>query len=80
MVEKLKGKLSSQRRTRMTLEIADRNLDGQLFFREMGFFATTILRGFYGEAGEDAYFMQYRHSGEFVVDTSPNNRIGGKLR
>lgn len=60
MCRKLIGKLCSQRRTRITLEIRETNLDAQLFFRELGFKALTILRDFYDDTDEDAYLMQYR--------------------
>ena len=37
MVEKLIGKLSSQRRSRILLEVRETNLDAQLFFRDLRF-------------------------------------------
>lgn len=69
MVDKLKDKLSKQRRTRITLEIRESNLAGQLFFQSQGFVAVTIVRDFYEDTDEDAYLMHYRHRGEFVCDT-----------
>jgi len=54
MVGKLTGKLSSNRRNRIAMEICERNLDGQLFFRSMGFYAFAVVA--------DAYAMQYRHN------------------
>src|SRR3954469_24607477 len=36
MMAKLTGKLSSQRRTRILLEVRETNLDAQLFFRQLG--------------------------------------------
>lgn len=80
MVDKLKGKLSHQRRTRMTLEIREANVAGQLFFKEAGFFAISILRGFYDDSPEDAYFMQCRHPGQFVCDTQPLESSEGRPR
>lgn len=64
MVEKLKSKLSFERRNRITLEIRETNIQGQLFFKAMGFRAVKVLRDFYEDATEDAYLMQYRHRGE----------------
>ncbi|MEO0529237.1 MAG: ribosomal protein S18-alanine N-acetyltransferase [Planctomycetota bacterium] len=61
MVDKLVGKLSSQRRTRLSLEVRETNLDAQLFFRGAGFRATSVLRDFYDDSPEDAYLMQYYH-------------------
>jgi ribosomal-protein-alanine N-acetyltransferase len=60
MVGKLIGKLSSHRRTRITLEVRETNLAAQLFFRAQGFKATRVLRTFYEDSGEDAFLMQYR--------------------
>jgi ribosomal-protein-alanine N-acetyltransferase len=60
MVGKLVGKLSSHRRTRITLEVRETNLAAQLFFRSLGFRAVRVLRGFYADSGEDAFLMQYR--------------------
>ncbi|MGL4512410.1 MAG: ribosomal protein S18-alanine N-acetyltransferase [Lacipirellulaceae bacterium] len=61
MVQKLVSKLSSQRRTRLSLEVRETNLAAQLFFRQTGFRATTVLRNFYDDSPEDAYLMQYAH-------------------
>ena len=60
MVDKLKGKLSHQRRYSVNLEIRESNLAAQLFFRKMGFRATCVLKGFYD--GEDAYAMVYLYT------------------
>jgi ribosomal-protein-alanine N-acetyltransferase len=68
MVAKLISKLSSHRRTRITLEIRETNLAAQLFFRTQGFLATRVLRNYYEDTGEDAYLMEYRLTGEAVVD------------
>ena len=74
MVGKLVSKLSYERRTRITLEVRETNLDAQLFFRNQGFRATTVLRNFYDDTPEDAYFMQYRYvpAGDMIL---PINRI-----
>ena len=60
MVVKLISKLSSHRRTRITLEVRETNLIAQLFFRSQGFKAVRVLRAFYEDSGEDAFLMQYR--------------------
>ena len=66
MVKELVGKLSAQRRTRITLEVRETNLPAQLFFRENGFRAVDVLRDHYEERDsrggfhEDAYLMEYR--------------------
>ena len=61
MVRKLIGKLSPQRRTRIVLEVRETNLAAQLFFRENGFRAVSVLRKFYEDSPEDAYLMQFRY-------------------
>lgn len=60
MVAKLIGKLSPNRRKRITLNIRETNLRGQLFFRANGFRAVSVLRGHYDETLEDAFVMVYR--------------------
>src|SRR5918911_612563 len=60
MVAKLVSKLSSHRRTRITLEVRETNLPAQIFFSKQGFRATRVLRAFYEDSGEDAYVMEYR--------------------
>jgi ribosomal-protein-alanine N-acetyltransferase len=60
MVAKLISKLSSHRRTRITLEVRETNLSAQLFFRQQGFRAVRVLRAYYEDSGEDAFLMQYK--------------------
>ena len=76
MVAKLISKLSSHRRTRITLEVRETNLTAQLFFRSQGFQAIArvarVLRGL----GEDAFLMQYRLADDVADDTEEAvNRI-----
>ena len=75
MIEKLASKLSSQRRTRISLEVRETNLDAQLFFKENGFVATAVLRDFYDDSTEDAYVMQYRYEGAMEEECLSSNRI-----
>jgi [ribosomal protein S18]-alanine N-acetyltransferase len=62
MVGKLVSKLSSHRRTRITLEVRETNLPAQLFFHKQEFKAVRVLRSFYEDSGEDAFLMEYRFS------------------
>jgi ribosomal-protein-alanine N-acetyltransferase len=64
MVAKLISKLSSHRRTRVTLVVRETNLSAQLFFRAQGFRATRVLRAYYEDSGEDAFLMQYSFAGD----------------
>jgi ribosomal-protein-alanine N-acetyltransferase len=75
MIEKLVGKLSSQRRTEITLEVRETNLDAQIFFRQGGFRATDVLRDFYDDSTEDAYVMQYYYKTDDSEMILPINRI-----
>lgn len=77
MAEKLVSKLSSQRRTRISLEVRETNLAAQLFFKQLGFRATSVLRSYYEDSPEDAYLMQYRHEPAEMPATIPmhGNRI-----
>jgi [ribosomal protein S18]-alanine N-acetyltransferase len=75
MTNKLIGKLSSQRRTRIMLEVRETNLSAQLFFKETGFRAVNVLRDFYEDTTEDAYLMQYRYRPTPSEVIIPINRI-----
>lgn len=59
MVSKLISKLSGHRRTRITLEIRETNLDAQLFYRDQGFKAVRVMRSYYEDTGEDAFLLHY---------------------
>ena len=76
MVAKLISKLSSHRRTRITLEVRETNLGAQLFFRSQHFRAVRVLRGFYEDSGEDAFLMQYKLADDVGDDVNEGvNRI-----
>jgi ribosomal-protein-alanine N-acetyltransferase len=60
MISKLVGKLSSHRRTKITLAVRETNLNAQIFFRAQEFKALKVLRSYYEDSGEDAYLMQFR--------------------
>ncbi|GIW79101.1 MAG: hypothetical protein KatS3mg105_0908 [Gemmatales bacterium] len=76
MVAKLISKLSSHRRTRITLEVRETNLAAQLFFRSQGFKAVRVLREYYDDTGEDAFLMQYSIASETnEVEDAVVNRI-----
>lgn len=75
MVNKLISKLSHGRRNRILLEVRETNLAAQLFFRDMGFRAVSVLRDFYEDTVEDAYLMQYRYEVSETSTGLPTNRI-----
>jgi len=47
MIDKLKGKLSKERRNRITFEIDETNIGAQLFLSRLGFFASEVDEGDY---------------------------------
>lgn len=59
MVTKLLGKLSSHRRTRITLMVRETSLGAQLFFQRQGFRATEVVRELFEDTAEDGYSMEY---------------------
>ncbi|MCE9632542.1 MAG: ribosomal protein S18-alanine N-acetyltransferase [Planctomycetia bacterium] len=75
MMEKLVGKLTPDRRGRIVLEVRETNLPAQLFFRSLGFRATSVLKDFYQDSTEDAYLMQYAL--EAGVMAPPQRRLAG---
>jgi ribosomal-protein-alanine N-acetyltransferase len=77
MVSKLIGKLSSHRRTRITLAVRETNLAAQLFFKALEFKAVRVLRTYYEDSGEDAFLMQFRIADDTALDEvdEPVNRI-----
>ena len=75
MVAKLIGKLSSHRRTKITLAVRERNLPAQLFFRSQDFRAQRVLRNYYEDSGEDAFLMEFRVGDAGEEFDAPVNRI-----
>ena len=79
MVEKLVGKLSSHRRTRIVLHVRESNLAAQVFFRAQAFRATEVVREHYQDTAEDAYLMNYTFEEVLVEEAVPANRIAKQL-
>lgn len=75
MMSKLLCKLSHERRNRIMLEVRETNLEAQLFFKNLGFRAISVLRDFYDDAAEDAYLMQLRYRATPEELAQPHNRI-----
>ncbi len=72
MIDKLSSKLSQDRRNRITLEVRETNLGAQLFFKQLGFRAVSVLRDFYEDTTEDAYLMQYRYRAQ-IEEAAPRD-------
>lgn len=77
MIRKLVGKLSSQRRTKIVLEVRETNLSALIFFRSLGFLAVKILKNHYEEMNEDAYVLQYRLEQQTVQPINRIERLAG---
>lgn len=75
MAEKLVSKLSGQRRTRISLEVRETNLPAQLFFKSVGFKATSVLRAYYDDSPEDAYVMQFHFEPADIEKIAHSNRL-----
>lgn len=80
MVNRLIDKLSQQRRKQIVLEVRETNLLAQLFFKNQGFRATTVLRDHYEDTVEDAYVMQYQLTPQenWILPFESGNRISGQ--
>ena len=76
MMEKLAGKLSPERRSRIVLEVRETNLPAQLFFRSLSFRAISVLKDFYQDTTEDAYLMHYVSLAAAGVETAPRRMAG----
>jgi ribosomal-protein-alanine N-acetyltransferase len=76
MMDKLVAKLSPERRDKIVLEVRERNLPAQLFFRSLGYRATSVLKDFYQDTTEDAYLMQYVLPGS-AADQPVVRRLAG---
>jgi ribosomal-protein-alanine N-acetyltransferase len=80
MIDKLVSKLSNQRRNRISVDVRERNLGAQLFFKSCGFQAVRVDRGYF-EGEEDAYRMVYHLPPEPACDPYEQEacRPGGYL-
>jgi len=69
LVGKIVSKLSPQRRTKILVDVCERNLGAQLFFRALGFVALGMLPAPYAETDDDAIRFVYR------LDKQPPPRV-----
>ena len=76
MMGKLAGKLTPERRSRILLEVRERNLPAQLFFRSLGYRAISVLKDFYQDTTEDAYLMQFVPAAEPAIEVQPRRMAG----
>ena len=59
-IDKLKDKLSPNRRRRITVNVRESNLAAQKFFAACGFRAVNVLHDTYDNCDEDAYRFVFR--------------------
>ncbi len=69
MVDSLKNDFGSGDRKRITLEVRERNLPAQLFWKAMGFEATATVRDFYDDTDEDAIMFEWRALEPFEIES-----------
>lgn len=60
LIEKFVSKMHLKR-SAIGVMVRESNLAAQLFFRESGFRAVSVLRNHYEESDEDGYLMRYSH-------------------
>lgn len=76
MVERLKAKLSHERRTRVCVNVGECNTAAHLFFRRMEFRAVSVVHKPYKDVYMDAYRFVYDLA---PLGVTPVNRISGFL-
>lgn len=60
LVDELKKKVRSMERRKIVCDVRETNLDGQQFFKAMGFRATEVARRYFADTREDAFVMEWR--------------------
>ena len=75
MTLRLADCLSQQRKTKISLEIRERNLPAQKFFKSQEYRAITVLRNHYEDTEEDAYIFEYNLMRREEPVYRPRNRI-----
>lgn len=60
MLHKLTGKLASERRHTLALQVSEKNTHAHLFFSRHGMLATKVVKGLYGpDCDEDSYRFEF---------------------
>lgn len=76
MIQKLIGKLAPNRKVAIAINVRERNLTAQKFFRTCRFKATGVQREFFKDTGEDAYHMIYWMDGaDHRIPLLPNEKL-----
>ncbi len=74
LIEKLVGKLSQERRSRILTNVRESNVGAQLFFRAAGFVVVNVLRHHYQDTDEDAYVFVYDIRKQPSTPTQPRGK------
>ena len=83
LINRVKDKLTQQRRREIILEVRETNLPAQVFFRKLDFRAVGVLDNYFEDVGEDAYIMVYqleRPESEYAPGLEPKNRISKYIK
>jgi len=59
MINKIKLKLTTNRRRSITVAVRETNLTMQLFLKSQGFLARKVKRRYFGDSNEDAFIMSF---------------------
>lgn len=71
LLNKLKEKLTGNRRSYLKFTLRESNLAGQLFLRKNKCFAIEIVRNYFEDNGEDAYLFEYEYQNKCITHKSP---------
>ena len=80
MVAKLIRKLTPNNRTRIIIEVHERDLHAQLFFRSNGFRAVSVLSEYCENTWEDAYLMEYPFAGPAAGVSGRSNSLSQEVQ
>lgn len=59
LINRLKAKMSTTQKPKISVDLRESNLAAQLLFKSAGFSAIKIIRGYYEDTDEDAYYMEF---------------------
>ena len=77
LVAKLVGKLSEHRRPLLATVVREGNLAAQLWLRACGLRACEVVRGHYGDTGEDGYLFRWAAVPSGRVEWAAQAQHGG---
>ena len=72
MIDKVKSKMSKDRRNHITVDVRETDLPAQQFLRSMRFRAASVLRNFFDDTNEDAYLMKHKFQDDSVEELLTN--------